>query len=144
MEIREKIVNILAEVKPTKNLEGIEDIDTIKYINNVSISTHIQLKYSTVKQDASFMDSVLKNYLEVYLIEPNRSFKLVYDFSVTAGHLSKLFTSNLDNNSRKFWADKIDSIKEDNPLWKWNNYNFDDFLSKMSFENVKKDTLSII
>lgn len=72
-------------------LEGIEDIDAIKYSDGSKIITHIQLKYSTQRQDASFMDSVLKNYLEAYLIDKNRYFKLVYDFSVATGNLSKLF-----------------------------------------------------
>jgi len=50
-------------------LEGIEDIDTIKCSDGNKTITHIQLKYSTKRQDASFMDSVLKNYLEAYLID---------------------------------------------------------------------------
>lgn len=41
------------------NLEGIEDIDQIKYKDVVQNITHIQIKYSTTKQDASFMKDVL-------------------------------------------------------------------------------------
>ena len=63
-------------------LEGIEDIDSVKYSDGSKTITHIQLKYSTQRQDASFMDSVLKNYLEAYLLDKNRNFKLVYDFSL--------------------------------------------------------------
>ena len=73
-------------------LEGIEDIDAIKYSDSSETITHIQVKYSTQRQDASFMDSVLKNYLEAYLMDKNRYFKLVYDFSVATGNLSKLFS----------------------------------------------------
>ena len=81
-------------------LEGIEDIDTIKCCDGNRTITHIQLKYSSQRQDANFMDDVLKNYLETYLIDKNRYFKLVYDFFVAAGNLSKLFSGNLDKNSR--------------------------------------------
>lgn len=93
-------------------LEGIEDIDTVKCKNEGNSYTHIQLKFSTVKQDASFMDSVLKNYLEAYLIDSKRNFKLVYDFPVAKGSLSELFSGNLDDTSRKFWKEKIDGIKK--------------------------------
>lgn len=122
-------------------LEGIEDIDTIKCSNGSKVITHIQLKYSTQRQDASFMDSVLKNYLEVYLIDKNRHFKLVYDFSVAAGNLSKLFSGNLDKNSKEFWKTKIDNIKKETSLWKWSNFDFEDFIQRLSFENIKKDSL---
>ena len=44
-------------------LEGIEDIDTIKCSDGNKTITHIQLKYSTKRQDASFMVSVLKTIL---------------------------------------------------------------------------------
>ena len=44
-------------------LEGIEDIDKITIENEFNNTTHIQLKYSTKKQDASFLKEVLKNYL---------------------------------------------------------------------------------
>ena len=59
------------------------------------------------------MDSVLKNYLEAYLIDKNRYFELVYDFSVAAGNLRKLFSGDLDKNSKKFWKTKIDNIKKE-------------------------------
>ena len=36
-------------------LEGIEDIDKISLIDSDDCITHIQLKYSTQKQDASFL-----------------------------------------------------------------------------------------
>lgn len=56
------------------HLEGIEDIDCIKSIDQSeqednNFVTHIQLKYSTRKQDASFLKKILKNFLEVYLID---------------------------------------------------------------------------
>ena len=122
-------------------LEGIEDIDTIKCSDGEKTITHIQLKYSTQRQDASFMDSVLKNYLEAYLIDKNRYFKLVYDFSVAAGNLSKLLSGTLDKNSKEFWKTKIDNIKKDTASWNWSNFDFEDFIQRLSFENVKKDSL---
>lgn len=61
-------------------LEGIEDIDYIKQENDSSDITHIQLKYSVNKQNASFLAGVLKNFLEAYLIDPARKFQLVYVF----------------------------------------------------------------
>lgn len=122
-------------------LEGVEDIDTIKCSDGNKTITHIQLKFSTQRQDASFMDSVLKNYLEAYLIDKNRYFKLVYDFSVAAGNLSKLFSGNLDKNSKEFWKTKIDNIKKETSLWNWSNFDFEDFIQRLSFENIKKDSL---
>lgn len=123
------------------SLEGIEDIDTIKCSDNDRIITHIQLKYSKLRQDASFMDSILKNYLEVYLNDTKRCFKLVYDFSVSEGNLKKLFTGTTDKISKDFWKKKIDKIKNDTPLLNWSNYNFDDFISKLSFDKIEKSTL---
>lgn len=123
------------------NLEGIEDIDYITCEKDRCNVTHIQLKYSTLKQDASFMSSVLKNFLEAYLIDQDRSFKLVYDFSLAAGNLSKLFQGKLDVNSRKYWQEVIEKIKKENTHWNWSIYNFDTFISKISFENIKKDSI---
>ncbi|MDE6055060.1 MAG: hypothetical protein K2G55_15180 [Lachnospiraceae bacterium] len=123
------------------NLEGIEDIDYTICANDKNSITHIQLKYSTVRQDASFMSSVIKNFLETYLIDKNRSFKLVYDFVPAVGNLSKLFHGNLDADSRKYWKNVIEKIKKENVLWNWDVYEFDDFISKISFENVEKKSL---
>ena len=122
-------------------LEGIEDIDAIKYSDGNKTITHIQLKYSTQRQDASFMDSVLKNYLEAYLIDKNRHFRLVYDFSVAAGNLSKLFSGNLDKKLKEFWKAKIGNIKKETSLWNWSDFDFEDFIQRLSFKNIKKDAL---
>jgi len=123
-------------------LEGIEDIDCIKQKNDSSDVTHIQLKYSVNKQDASFLPDVLKNFLEAYLLDQNRSFKLVYDFPVAKGHLSKMFASNLDEKSRTHWIDVISNIKQSNPSWNWSVYDFDKFISRLSFEKIEKATLA--
>lgn len=122
-------------------LEGMEDIDSIKYSDNSETIMHIQLKYSTQRQNASFMDSILTNFLEVYLNDKNRHFKLVYDFSVANGNLRKLFLGNLDKKSIEFWKEKINNIKTEKSIWNWNNFDFNDFMSRLSFENIKKDSL---
>ena len=122
-------------------LEGIEDIDTVKYKADGKHTTHIQLKCSTGNQDASFMDGVLKNYLEAYLIDTDRTFKLVYDFTIAKGFLSKLFSGKLDDAAMEFWKEKINKIKKQTLSWNWSGFDFDDFISKLSFENVKKATL---
>lgn len=122
-------------------LEGIEDIDCIELDNGNHDITHIQLKYSGNKQDASFLPDVLKNFLEVYLLDQSRYFKLVYDFPIAKGHLSKLFASNLDEKSRTHWIDVISNIRQSNPSWNWSMYDFDKFISHLSFEKVEKSSL---
>lgn len=123
-------------------LEGIEDIDYIKQKDGRSDVTHIQLKYSVNKQDASFLSDVLENFLETYLLDQNRSFKLVYDFPVAKGHLSKMFASNLDEKSRTHWRSVISNIKQNNPSWNWSVYDFDNFISHLTFEKIEKSTLA--
>lgn len=122
-------------------LEGIEDIDCIKQKDDRSDVTHIQLKYSVNKQDASFLSDVLENFLETYLLDQNRSFKLVYDFPVAKGHLSKMFASNLDEKSRTHWRSVISNIKQNNPSWNWSVYDFDKFISHLTFEKIEKSIL---
>lgn len=123
-------------------LEGIEDVDCIKQKENNNDIINIQLKYSTNKQDASFLYDVLKNFLEAYLLDQNRTFKLVYDFPVAKGHLSKMLESNLDEKSRQHWSDVILDIKQNNPSWNWSAFDFDKFLSCLSFEKITKSALS--
>lgn len=96
------------------------------------------MKYSINKQDASFLSDVLKNFLEAYLLDQNMLFKLVYDFPVAKGHLSRLFESNLDDKSRTYWIDVISKIKKNNPYWDWAAYDFDKFISCLSFEKIEK------
>lgn len=122
-------------------LEGIEDIDVIEYGDGNEMVTHIQLKYSNIKQDASFMDGILKNFLETYLINKNRYFELVYDFSVSEGNLKKLLFGKLDSNSKKFWNNKIENIRSETSFSNWDSFDFDDFIQRLSFKNVKKNTI---
>jgi len=124
-------------------LEGVEDIDLIKCLGSADISTHIQLKYSSGRQDASFLKDVLKNFLEAYLIDKHRNFKLVYDFSVAKGHLSNLIDGTANEATLLYWNDIVTQIKNDNSHWNWNNFSFSDFLSRLSFENKSKDSLEM-
>lgn len=124
-------------------LEGVEDIDLIKCLSSDDIPTHIQLKYSSGRQDASFLKDVLKNFLEAYLIDKHRSFKLVYDFSVAKGYLSNLIDGTVNEETLMYWSNVITQIKNDNLHWNWNAFSFSDFLSKLSFENRSKDSLEM-
>ena len=100
-------LNFLDMDTKVMKLEGIEDIDTYRAtINDSVIIEHIQLKYSKDKQDANFLDNILKNYLEVYLTDKkncNRYFKLVYDMTVSKGNLSKLIDGKLDSKSKGYF-----------------------------------------
>lgn len=124
------------------NLEGIEDIDQIVYKDAAQDITHIQLKYSTEKQDASFLKDVLKNFLEAYLLDNTRNFKLVYDFSVAKGNLSKLFANDLDDKATLYWAGVIKQIKAENSSWNWKDFILQDFVAKLSFEKIEKNSLA--
>ena len=62
-------------------------------------------------------------------------------FKVAAGNLNKLFSGNIDKKSRQFWESKIDNIKKETTSWNWNDFNFDDFIQRLSFENVKKESI---
>lgn len=124
-------------------LEGIEDIDTFIASDIVKIE-HIQLKYSKEKQDASFLKSILKNYLEVYVFDKtndNRYFTLIYDFDVAHGNLSKLINGNMDQKSKDYWTKIVEEIKYENNIWDWSGFNFDHFLQRLKFNNIKKTEL---
>lgn len=103
---------------------------------------HIQLKYSTQKQDASFLKDVLKNFLEAYLFDSSRSFKLVYDFDVAKGNLSRIFCSNLDESSTAYWGKVVREIKKENSHWNWDEFSFNNFIKQLNFERQNKCDLS--
>lgn len=62
----------------------------------------------------------------------------MYDFSVAKGHLSKLVNNILDSDELQYWKATVDEIKNENPQWNWNQLDFDDFISKVSYENIRK------
>lgn len=120
-------------------LEGIEDIDKIE----INKSTYIQLKHSKNKESANFMDDIFKNFLELYLLNDKATFKLVYDFDVATGNLSKLINGTLDEKSKKYWKEKIINIKNKKKEWNWENFNFEDFIDKISFEKIDYEDICI-
>ena len=122
--------------------EGIEDIDHYKCEITSKTSIHIQLKFSIQKHDASFLKDILKNFLEVYLVNSSRKFKLIYDFDVAKGNLSKIFNNDLDEGSKSYWKKVIGDIKKENLLWDWEGFSFDDFIGKLNFEKQNKNALS--
>lgn len=135
---------VLSELNDTTNIrfEGIEDIDYYKCKLTDKNKMHIQLKYSTRKQDASFLKDTLKNFLEVYLIDSSRDFKLVYDFEVAQGNLSKLFSNNLDKSSILYWKKIIQDIEKENEDWNWGGFSFHRFVKKLRFQRQSKSDLS--
>jgi len=124
------------------SFEGIEDIDHYKCALTAKNKMHIQLKYSTQKQDASFLKDILKNFLEVYLFDSSRDFKLVYDFDVAKGNLSKIFSNDLDKPSTLHWEKVVQDIKKENSHWNWDRFSFDSFIKKLHFERQSKSDLS--
>ena len=66
----------------------------------------------------------------------------MYDFSVAKGHLSKLVNNILDSDELQYWKATVDEIKNENPQWNWHQLDFDDFISKISYENIKKAVLA--
>src|SRR5699024_8703911 len=91
------------------------------------------VKFSTKREDASFMKDILKNYLEVYLVnksDKSHYFTLVYDFEPASGYLKKLLAKKedvvLDKSSEKHWIQVVDKIKKDYPSWNWKDFNIND------------------
>lgn len=130
-----------SSIEDSFQLEGVEDIDYIRQLRSSAEVTHIQLKYSTNRQDASFLKDVLKNFLQAYLIDPNRTFRLVYDFSVAKGRLQNLFQGNIAEADKIYWEKIINEIKLENSSWNWLVFNFADFFNRVDFEYVKKNEL---
>ena len=124
-------------------LEGIEDIDKIYSQDNTQIKTYTQIKYSKIKQDASFMKPILKNFLEVYLCDNSSKFRLIYDFSVAKGNMSKLFSTSLDEKALEYWRALILDIKNENNHWTWLNFNFENFIKVISFKKIGTNSLEL-
>lgn len=131
------------DVNTVFHLEGIEDIDKITVEKNSNKEMHIQLKFSTIKQSAGFLKSVLKNFLEAYLIDKNREFKLVYDFDVANGDLSKILSNKLDSYSNNKWKNVISEIEEENAGWNWRGFSYENFMKVLHFERKKKEELCV-
>ncbi|RLA84503.1 MAG: hypothetical protein DRG78_01225 [Epsilonproteobacteria bacterium] len=109
------------------HLEGVEDLD-IRHKNEF-----VQLKSSINQIDAHFFWSknVLKNFLEVSLIDEDSKFKFVHNSNISNGNLKAIEKGNLTTAVLKYWEDKIK-----NP-----NINTKDFLEKISFEKYDEKIL---
>lgn len=109
-------------------LEGIEDIDllTAKIISEGN--EYIQLKSSVNRMDASnFWElGVLQNFIDVYRVDPNCKFRLVYNMKIANGNLSTLINRNKKENINSFWISKFAQLGV--------QLDFQDFLDKVSFE----------
>ncbi|AKB77827.1 hypothetical protein MSHOH_1344 [Methanosarcina horonobensis HB-1 = JCM 15518] len=128
-------------------LEGLEDIDTYVLEKTKHIE-HIQVKYSENRQDASYLKSILKNFLEVYLHDisnNSRAFVLIYDFNIADGNFKKLVNrrddEKLDNNAIEYWTNIIKQIQESTPYWNWERYRFGDFIRCLKFERVNRGSI---
>ena len=138
------LLKFLNEDNPLVRFEGFEDIDTYILSNNI-LANHNQVKMSQNKQDASFMYTILENYLEVYLLDKgnkNRYFTLIYDFEVAKGNLTKLIDNKLDEKSVEYWKGVIDKISLSKPYWNWKDFDFNSFINQLRFENIKKNSLT--
>lgn len=128
-------LTILKELNKGTNmsiqLEGIEDLD----INNPQVrfsnSEYIQIKTSKNKLDAgTFWNlGVLQNYIEIYNIDPNSRFKLVYNMNIASGSLKELIDNKLSDSSRKYWEDKLATLE-------YSGINYPQFLKSISFESI--------
>lgn len=55
--------------------------------------------------------------------------------------VTKDMNGNLDGSSRKHWKEVIEKIKKGTDCWDWEKYDFNDFISRISYESIKKSTL---
>jgi hypothetical protein len=122
------ILRELQNSNATIRLEGIEDID----VNNPIITDkfeYTQLKSSKNRLDAyGFWDlGVLQNYIEVYHKEPRSRFKLVYNMTITDGNLKNLFDGNLNEKSKQYWFEKLNSLS-------YKGIDYSQFIKAVSFE----------
>lgn len=112
-------------------LEGIEDLDINNPQLKCSNSEYIQIKTSKNKLDAgTFWNlGVLQNYIEIYNVDPNSRFKLVYNMSIASGSLKELIDNKLSDSSRKYWEEKLVSLG-------YSAVNYPQFLKAISFESI--------
>jgi hypothetical protein len=143
------LLKSLSDETALVRLEGFEDIDTYILEEKKQIQ-HIQVKYSESIQDASYLKSILKNFLEVYLYDissNSRTFVLIYDFDIADGYFKKLVNlrdnGKLDNEATEYWINIIKEIKENTPNWNWERYCFEDFLKCLKFERVNRGSIQV-
>lgn len=141
------LLNKVTSESETIRFEGIEDIDMYN-LQGKQTKNHIQVKFSKDRQDASHMTDILKNFLEVYLVNKtntSRYFTLVYDFEVKKGHFKNLIAKkaemDLDKGAKRHWKKVINKIKENHPSWDWQSFNINDFFRQLRFQRVESSSL---
>ncbi len=128
---------ILQELSEEDNysisLEGIEDIDILHH------NEFIQVKSSKNSIDAStfWNMGVLKNYFEVYQKDSKLNFRFVHNTTISNGNLKGIEKKKLDSKALKFWEDKIKQLDDTD------NINIQEFLQKITFEKVDKESMFI-
>jgi len=115
-------------------LEGIEDVDVM----HIADTEYVQLKTSINDINASdfWNMGVLKNYLQVYRINPNSRLLFVHNSKISKGNLSELESKNLSKNCIQYWKEKFVSSRID-----ISGIDFENFLSKINFEKVSESNV---
>ncbi len=123
----------LTESSQTKiQLEGFEDVDVL----NVLESEYVQLKTSINPIDASafWKMGVLKNFMEVFRLNPNSRFLLVHNTQVSKGYFDDLVKGKSEVND--FWKQKFLDAGFD-----IEGVDFDRFLSSITYKYYTEDEL---
>lgn len=123
----------LTETTGTKiQLEGLEDVDVVNVIRN----EFVQLKTSINPIDASgfWNMGVLKNFMDVFKLDPKAKFLLVHNAQISKGHLDDLIKTKSDVG--EFWKQKFleSSIDLD-------GVDFSQFLSVINYKFITEDEL---
>lgn len=144
-----KILHFLVESDPNRTirLEGIEDIDVIDakvHLITQKDYEFIQVKHSENKMDASsfWNKNILQNFIEVYLENPQATFRLVHNMNLADGNLKELASSSFTDTGLEYWRKKIEDYKnstESNLNWK--NFNIVDFLDSIKFEKLSEQDM---
>jgi hypothetical protein len=109
-------------------LEGIEDADLLNSKLRVG-NDYIQLKSSENRINAGDFWSmkVLQNFLELHLVDPEATFRLVYNFTTSDGALKGLVDGELQAATLTHWHKKINEITDE-------KFDRTAFLKKICFE----------
>lgn len=68
MSIKEQVINILKEVKPNKNLEGITDIVDGSYLDSFEIMNLIMMLAETFNVEIDFEEITAENFNSIEAI----------------------------------------------------------------------------
>ncbi|MDH4474110.1 MAG: hypothetical protein QE487_15995 [Fluviicola sp.] len=124
----------LTEASETKiQLEGLEDVDVVNVLGN----EFVQLKTSVNPIDASgfWNMGVLKNFMDVFKLDPNAKFLLVHNAQISKGHLDDLIKAK--PGADEFWKQKFLESSID-----LEGIDFSQFLSAVNYKFYTEDELS--